>query len=76
MLRNGRTGFYFSVTTEGEVGAGDPIVSLARSKEDLSVKDIVKRYTVDAKNQELLRLATKSTILPESWRDYFSKRLR
>jgi MOSC domain-containing protein YiiM len=76
MLRNGRTGFYFSVTTEGEVGAGDAIVPLAGSKEDLSVTDIVRLYTVDAKNQELLRRATNSTILPESWRDYFSKRLR
>jgi MOSC domain-containing protein YiiM len=76
MLRNGRTGFYFSVTTEGEVGAGDAIVPLAGSKEDLSVTDIVRLYTVDAKNQELLQRATKSTILPEIWRDYFSKRLR
>jgi MOSC domain-containing protein YiiM len=24
MLKNGRTGFYFAVTKEGEVGAGDP----------------------------------------------------
>jgi MOSC domain-containing protein YiiM len=76
MLKNGRTGFYFAVTTEGEVGAGDAIEPLAQSEEDLTITDIVRLYTVDAKNQELLRRATQSTILPESWKDYFSKRLR
>jgi MOSC domain-containing protein YiiM len=76
MLKNGRTGFYFAVTKEGEVGAGDAIEPLAQSGEELTITDIVRLYTVDAKNQELLRRATRSTILPESWRDYFSKRLR
>jgi MOSC domain-containing protein YiiM len=76
MLRNGRTGFYFAVTQEGEVGAGDAIEPLARSVEDLTVSDVVRLYTVDAKNQELLRRATRSTILPESWKDYFRIRLR
>jgi MOSC domain-containing protein YiiM len=76
MLRNGRTGFYFAVTTEGEVGAGDAIEPLARAEEDLTVADIVSLYTVDAKNQELLRRATRSAILPESWKGYFRKRLR
>ena len=76
MLKNERTGFYFAVTKEGEVGAGDAIEPLARSDEELTVGDLVRLYTVDAKNQELLRQATESTILPESWKDYFSKRLR
>ena len=76
MLRNGRTGFYFSVTTEGEVGPGDEIEPLARSEEDLTVSDIVRLYTVDAKNQDLLRRAVESKVLPANWRDYFGKRLR
>jgi MOSC domain-containing protein YiiM len=41
MLRNGRAGFYFAVTAQGEVGPGDAIVPLARSEEDLTVSDIV-----------------------------------
>jgi hypothetical protein len=40
----------------------------------LLTQDIVLR-TVDAENQELLRRATESSILPESWKDYFRKRL-
>jgi len=76
MLKNGRTGFYFAVTTEGAVGAGDEIEPLARSEEDLTVSDIVRLYTVDKKNQDLLRRAAASRFLPESWREYFSERLR
>ena len=75
-LKSGRTGFYFAVTTEGEVGAGDVIEQIARAEETLTVTDVVNLYTVDSKNQELLHRATQSAILPESWRDYFRKRLR
>ena len=71
-----RTGFYFAVTREGGVGAGDTIELMARAEDDLTVADIVDLYTVDAKNQELLRRATRSEFLPESWKGYFRKRLR
>jgi MOSC domain-containing protein YiiM len=74
-LQSGRTGFYFAVTLEGEVGAGDPIELIARGDEALTVADVVNLYTVDAENQELLRRATRSSILPEGWRDYFRERL-
>ena len=74
-LHSGRTGLYFSVAVEGEVGAGDAIEPIARSEEELTVADIVRLYTVDAKNQELLHRATQSSILPGSWKDYFQKRL-
>src|SRR4051794_36915508 len=76
MLKSGRTGFYFAVTTEGEVGSGDAIEKIARAEEDLTVADVVNLYTVDVRNQDLLRRATQSSILPESWRGYFRKRLR
>jgi MOSC domain-containing protein YiiM len=74
-LQSGRTGFYFAVTTEGEVGPGDSIEVVARADEGLTVADIVNLYTVDSENQELLRRATRSSTLPESWKDYFRKRL-
>ena len=51
MLRNGRTGFYFAVTQEGEVGAGDVIEPIERVDEGLTVADVVRLYTVDAKNR-------------------------
>jgi MOSC domain-containing protein YiiM len=74
-LQSGRTGFYFSVAQEGEVGADDSIRLVARADEVLTVADVVNLYTVDTENQELLRRAVKSSILPESWRAHFRKRL-
>jgi MOSC domain-containing protein YiiM len=76
MLRTGRTGFYFSVAREGDVGAGDEIELIEKSEEDLTVTDVVKLFTVESKNQELLRRAMRSSILPRSWKEYFGERLR
>jgi MOSC domain-containing protein YiiM len=75
MLRSGSTGFYFAVTTEGEVGPGDAIEPIERAAEGLTVADVVRLYTVDARNQELLRRAMQTSGLPDSWKDYFRKRL-
>jgi MOSC domain-containing protein YiiM len=75
MLRTGRTGFYFSVAVEGEIGAGDEIELVRRSEEDVTVTDVVKLFTVEAKNQELLRRAMRSSVLPLNWKDYFAERL-
>jgi MOSC domain-containing protein YiiM len=74
-LQSGRTGFYFAVAQEGEVGPGDAIEPLSRADEGLTVADVVKLYTVDAQNQEMLRRATATPGLPQSWRDYFRQRL-
>jgi MOSC domain-containing protein YiiM len=74
-LKSGRTGFYFAVTVEGEIGAGDAIKQVRRAEEDLTVSDIVNLYTVDVRNLDLLRRAARSADLPESWRGYFRKRL-
>ena len=76
MLRNGRTGFYFAVTKEGEVGPGDAIEPIERLEDGLTVADVVRLYTADAKNADLLRRATQTPRLPDSWKDYFRKRLR
>ncbi len=74
MLRTGRTGFYFAVAVEGEVGAGDEIELVGRSEDDLTVAEVVRLYTVDSKNQDLLRRALRSSALPQSWKDYFGEK--
>jgi MOSC domain-containing protein YiiM len=74
-LQSGRTGFYFSVAREGEIGPGDAIELIARAEDGLTVADVVSLYSVDSENQERLRRAIQSPILPESWREYFRKRL-
>lgn len=74
-LQSGRTGFYLAVTREGEVGAGDPIEFIAQNQSRLSVAEVSSLYARDADNQALLRRAAETTALPESWREYFRKRL-
>jgi len=75
MLKTGRTGFYFSVAVEGEIGAGDDIEQIGRSEEELTVADVVRLFTAKAKNQDLLRRAMRSSVLPLSWKEYFGERL-
>jgi MOSC domain-containing protein YiiM len=74
-LKSKRTGFYFAVLREGEVGAGDSIYFKERQQGGLTIADIVNLYTVDTENQELLRRATELPALPDGWKDYFRKRL-
>jgi MOSC domain-containing protein YiiM len=74
-LRSGRTGFYLAVFREGAVARGDSIQFTRRSDHDMTVADIVALYTHDADNQSLLRRAVELPTLPDSWRDYFRKRL-
>jgi MOSC domain-containing protein YiiM len=74
-LKSKRTGFYLAVLREGEVEAGDRILSEGRQEGALTIADIVNLYTVDSENQELLRRATELPALPENWRQYFRKRL-
>jgi MOSC domain-containing protein YiiM len=74
-LQSGRTGFYLAVAREGDVGPSDSIELIAKAQDGLTIADVVNLYTVDAQNQDLLRRATQSLTLPESWKDYFRKRL-
>ena len=74
-LQSGRTGFYLAVTREGEVSTGDAISLIARDPDAVTVSDVVSLYASDAGNQELLRRVSGLPSLPESWRDYFRKRL-
>src|ERR1043166_7698671 len=74
-LHSGRNGFYFAVVHEGEVTAGDPIDLLARDEHGITVIEVVNLYAADATNQDLLRRASELPALPESWREYFRKRL-
>ena len=74
-LQSKRTGFYLAVQREGEVAAGDPIEFIKRSKSGVTILDITNLYALDSQSQELLRRATELPALPESWKDYFRKRL-
>jgi MOSC domain-containing protein YiiM len=74
-LASERSGFYLAVLQEGEVGAGDAIEALEKSKDDIKVSDITRLYTTEKHNVSLLRRAVAAETLPESWRGYFRDRL-
>ena len=71
-----RTGFYLSVLKEGEVGAGDEFELLERNTSDVRVVDVVRLYSSDRRDLDLLRRAIASESLPNSWREHFRERLR
>ena len=70
-----RSGFYFSVLKEGEVGAGDQIELLEKNDSGVRVVDVTRLYGSDKENVELLRHAIATEALPDSWRDYFRERI-
>jgi MOSC domain-containing protein YiiM len=74
-MASGRTGFYFSVQCEGEVGAGDEIELIGRDENNVTVADISRLYARDKSDVETMRRAVAVEALPESWRDHFRQRL-
>jgi MOSC domain-containing protein YiiM len=74
-LERGLLGFYFAVVREGAVAAGDPIVELRRDPRGFRVTEIARMFARDRDDVEGMRRAADLDVLPESWRDYFRKRL-
>lgn len=75
-LESGRSGFYFSVIEEGEVGAGDELQLVGQEEGSLTIAEINRLYAVDHHNTELLERAVRMEALPAGWRAHFSQRLQ
>ena len=77
-LASGRTGFYFAVTREGEVGAGDEIKAVSRDDTAVPVSEITRLYIAKRYGDDdvaSVRRALRVAALPESWKGYFRERL-
>ena len=74
-MKSLRSGFYFGVQEEGQVERGDEIELLARHPDALSVLDVVRLYSTERGNRDLLQKAIGVEALPESWRSYFEHQL-
>jgi len=78
-LASGRTGCYFAVTREGDVGAGDAITIVARDPDAVPVAEITRLFvaktwsTDDAGSAER---AVRVAAFPESWKELFRERLQ
>ena len=75
-LASGRSGIYFKVLEEGEVGAGDLIVRIKNDTNRVGIRDIVRLYASDREDINAMRRAVKVEALPEGWRDYFLEQIR
>jgi len=74
-LLSERSGFYLSVLKEGEVGVGDDFELLEHNASGVRVVDVTRLYSREKENVDLMRRAIATQALPESWREYFQKRL-
>jgi MOSC domain-containing protein YiiM len=72
-LASRRTGFYFRVLQEGEVGVGDTLELVSRDNHHITVADITQLYVREEDNPDLLQRAAQLEALPQSWRDYFQR---
>ncbi len=74
-LASHRSGFYFSVIQEGEVGRGDALEVIDRNDLQITVTDIVRLYTRESNDLDLLQRVMQLQASPESWRSYFRQHL-
>ena len=70
-----RTGFYFSVLKEGEVGAGDEFVLVEKNASGVRVVDVTRLYSTEKENVDLMRRAIATDALPDSWRQHFLRQI-
>jgi MOSC domain-containing protein YiiM len=75
-LASGRSGIYFKVLEEGEVGAGDSIMQIKKDPTRVGISDIVRLYATDREDINMMRRAVKVEALPEGWKDYFYEQIR
>ncbi len=59
---SGRSGIYFSVIEEGELGAGDAIERVGSGPEPITVADVVRLFMGQEKDTEKLRQAMKAPL--------------
>jgi MOSC domain-containing protein YiiM len=74
-LLSERSGFYFSVLKEGEVGVGDEIQLMQKNTSGVRVVEVTRLYSSDKNNVDLLQRAIATEALPDNWREYFRKRI-
>jgi MOSC domain-containing protein YiiM len=73
-LASRRTGFYFAVTQEGEVGAGDDIKVIARDPNGVPVSEVTRLYIAKQYGNDdvsSIQRALRVEAMPESWKAYF-----
>src|SRR5271163_1815502 len=76
LLYSGRSGFYFSVEQEGEVGVGDSVELVSQNHDGITIAEMNQLFVQEKYNHDLLEKAIATAPLPETWREYFLPRLK
>jgi MOSC domain-containing protein YiiM len=75
-LASGRSGIYFKVLEEGEVGAGDTIEQIRKDPNGITISDVVRLYASDKENIKMMQLAVKVEPFPDGWKHYFLEKIK
>jgi MOSC domain-containing protein YiiM/ferredoxin-NADP reductase len=73
---SGRPGFYLRVLEEGDVGAGDPILSISRGPERMTVAEVNALLYASRHPLDRLERALRIPALSPGWRGSFEELLR
>jgi MOSC domain-containing protein YiiM len=71
-LASRRSGFYFRVLREGEIGAGDEILKIAQDENRVSIAEALKVYLGAPDSGGLRERALRVEYLSDAWREEFS----
>ena len=74
-LASGLTGVYFKVVKEGELEQGDEIRLIKKNENSVTIKDIVRLYTVNKDDVRTIERAIKVKDLPKGWKSHFINQL-
>ena len=70
-----RSGIYFKVVQEGEIGVEDKIELIKSDENKVTIRDIVRLQTNGGRDTEMMNQAIKVRDLPDGWRNYFMEKL-
>jgi len=74
-LKSERSGFYFSVLEEGEVGAGDSITQVESDPHKVSIRQFNRLYYAERDNVEMIEQLLRVESLEPGWRTWFEELL-
>ncbi|HLN34755.1 MAG TPA: MOSC domain-containing protein [Nitrososphaeraceae archaeon] len=70
-----RSGIYFKVEEEGEIGVEDKIELIKSDENKVTIRDIVRLQTNGGRDTDMMNRAIKVKDLPDGWRNYFMEKL-
>ncbi len=74
-LASRRTGFYFAVSREGMVEAGNDVELIGREDQSVSVADITRVFAFEKDDLKTMQRAVKVAALAQRWKDYFQQQI-